>query len=191
MARHKEFDKADVLQKAILIFWHQGYDATSVRDLIQAMGISTSSLYETFGDKRAVYIQALQAYCQHEQIQFKNMLSQAETPQIAVKTALLDSRQHMSSGAKGLFSINSTVELGTRDSEITAILWDHYRAIWSLFRDALIHYQHSGKLASAYDAGDLAHTLLTILYGYASIMRVKPDYPGTESILRSLEDLIR
>lgn len=191
MARHKEFDKDEVLQKAILVFWHQGYDATSVRDLIQAMGISTSSLYETFGDKRAVYIQALQAYCQHEQIQFKDMLAQAETPQIALKTALLDSHQHMSHGMKGLFSINSTVELGTRDPEITALLWDHYLVIWGFFREALVRYQTSGTLASTYNPGDLAHSLLTILYGYASIMRVKPDYPGTESILRSLEDLIR
>src|SRR5688500_18902266 len=76
MARHKEFDKAEVLEKAMLLFWRQGYEATSVRDLIEATGISSSSLYESFGDKRALYLAALRLYCQGEAASFQAMIRQ-------------------------------------------------------------------------------------------------------------------
>ena len=52
MARPREFDETAVLEAAIQCFWSQGYEATSVRDLAEKMGITGASLYNTFGDKR-------------------------------------------------------------------------------------------------------------------------------------------
>ena len=62
MARPKEFDESEALNAAIQCFWSRGYEATSVRDLADAMGISGPSLYNTFGDKRTLYRQALDHY---------------------------------------------------------------------------------------------------------------------------------
>ena len=62
MARPREFDEGAVLDAAVLCFWKQGYDATSVRDLVEHTGITAVSLYNAFGDKRALYEKALKRY---------------------------------------------------------------------------------------------------------------------------------
>ena len=62
MARPREFDEATALEAAIECFWHRGYEATSVRDLADKMGISGPSLYNAYGDKRALFAQALEHY---------------------------------------------------------------------------------------------------------------------------------
>ena len=56
MSRHKEFDREDVLEKAMQVFWSQGYECTSVQDLVDAMGINRGSIYATFGDKHGLSV---------------------------------------------------------------------------------------------------------------------------------------
>ncbi len=63
MARPREFDRGDVLEKAMQVFWTKGYERTSIRELVAAMGINRGSLYDTFGDKQALYQTALERYC--------------------------------------------------------------------------------------------------------------------------------
>src|SRR5271155_5916307 len=62
MARPREFDEGAVLDAAVLCFWSRGYEATSVRDLVEKTGITAASLYNAFGDKRALYQRALDRY---------------------------------------------------------------------------------------------------------------------------------
>src|SRR5580698_10339993 len=62
MARPREFDETAVLEAAIQCFWSRGYEATSVRDLAEKMGLTGASLYNAFGDKRALYRRALDHY---------------------------------------------------------------------------------------------------------------------------------
>ena len=62
MARPREFDEGVVLDAAVLCFWNRGYEATSVKDLVERTGITAASLYNAFGDKRAIYERALDRY---------------------------------------------------------------------------------------------------------------------------------
>src|ERR1700743_1113257 len=62
MARTKDFDENEVLQKAMNLFWYKGYNGTSMQDLVDGLGISRSSLYDTFGDKHALFMRALENY---------------------------------------------------------------------------------------------------------------------------------
>lgn len=62
MARIREFNEDQALHQAMLLFWKKGYEATSIPDLLQVMGISRSSLYDTFSDKQTLYIAALEHY---------------------------------------------------------------------------------------------------------------------------------
>ena len=59
MARHKEFDRDEALHKAIEVFWARGYNATSIQDLVEHMRINRQSIYDTFGDKHALYLESL------------------------------------------------------------------------------------------------------------------------------------
>src|ERR1700749_432635 len=62
MARIKEFDTNEVLDKAISLFWDKGYNACSMQDIVEGLGLSRSSIYETFGDKRQLFLDALKKY---------------------------------------------------------------------------------------------------------------------------------
>ena len=65
MARPRQFDETAALEAAIRCFWSRGYEATSVRDLADAMGITGPSLYNAFGDKRALYLKAIDHYVEN------------------------------------------------------------------------------------------------------------------------------
>src|SRR3546814_5067610 len=62
MARPREFDEMAALDAAVLCFWDRGYEATSVRELADAMSITGASLYNAFGDKRSLFGRALERY---------------------------------------------------------------------------------------------------------------------------------
>jgi len=58
MARVKEFNEVEVMDKAVELFWEKGYHATSANDLVNGLGLSRSSIYSTFTDKRTLFIKA-------------------------------------------------------------------------------------------------------------------------------------
>ena len=62
MARSKEFDEKQALRKAMELFWQQGYEKTSMQELVDYMGIHRRSIYDTFGDKRTLFLSALSYY---------------------------------------------------------------------------------------------------------------------------------
>ena len=62
MARAREFDRTSVLRKAVQVFWSRGFDSTNLPELLEAMGLSKSSLYETFGDKEKLFEEAIDLY---------------------------------------------------------------------------------------------------------------------------------
>src|SRR5690349_10214749 len=127
MPRQREFDKEQVLEKAMLLFWAQGYEATSVRDLNAAMGISSSSMYEFFGDKRAIFLATLARYCVIEQARIAQLAAAAPSPQAFIEQlfASVDDVVLTQAGIQGSFAFNAMVELGTRDPDVTAQLLDH------------------------------------------------------------------
>ena len=85
MARPREFDEATALEAAIECFWHRGYEATSVRDLADKMGISGPSLYNAYGDKRALFAQALEHYVDNSARALIKRLEASLPPKQAVR----------------------------------------------------------------------------------------------------------
>lgn len=80
MARPKEFDPNEALERAMLLFWEKGFQATSMRDLVQAMGINRGSLYDTFGSKEELYQAAIDRYCDEQTAGMIDMLSAPGEP---------------------------------------------------------------------------------------------------------------
>src|SRR5438552_14300152 len=119
MARHKEFDREEVLHKAMEVFWSRGYEAASIQDLVRRMGINRQSLYDTFGNKHALYLRALDRY---RTVEGRRLIELLERPGSVkkslrqlfgevVETALCD-REH-----RGCFMGNATSELAGRCKE--------------------------------------------------------------------------
>ena len=79
MARSKEFNEEEALDKAMEIFWKQGYEKTSIQDLVDQMGIHRRSLYDTFGDKHSLFVQTLERYESLIAAQIRNQITEEMT----------------------------------------------------------------------------------------------------------------
>jgi TetR/AcrR family transcriptional repressor of nem operon len=192
MARQREFDKEQVLEKAMLLFWAQGYEATSVRDLNAAMGISSSSMYEFFGDKRAIFLAALARYCVIEQARIAQLAAAAPSAQAFIEQlfASVDDVVLTQAGIQGSFAFNAMVELGTRDPDVTAQLLDHFFKIAAIIAALLADARAAGTIHSRAEPLALAHTILTTLQGVVTVVGVKADYPYRDPITRLLISLL-
>lgn len=121
MARQKEFDRVDTLNKALEVFWQKGYAATSTSDLLEAMQIGRQSLYDTFGDKRTLYLEALARYNEDSVTDLLRHLK-GDTPLAAIDNMLqaFASRPRRDN-AKGCMGVNAISEFGTSDEEVNAL----------------------------------------------------------------------
>jgi AcrR family transcriptional regulator len=90
MARTKNFDEVKALESAMLLFWKKGYSATSMKELEKVMGLTITSIYNAFGNKRALFEKALNYYLQHILNKFIESLENADSPENALKAILME-----------------------------------------------------------------------------------------------------
>ena len=124
MARPREFDEGTALDAAIGCFWQRGFEATSMRDLAASMGLSAPSLYNTFGDKRALFTRALEHYLDHTTRMRLRRLEKTLAPKQAIHRFFdeiiersVDDRER-----KGCFLVNSALEIAPHDCELGAVI---------------------------------------------------------------------
>lgn len=193
MARQREFNKDEVIERAISLFAAQGYEATSIRDLIASMRISRSSMYEAFGDKRRIFLLALERFCKQEQAYIAQMAQRSSTPQAFIKQlfATIETIGKSGSGMQGSLAFNAMVEFGTQDRDVTKLLLNHYFAIAEIVREVIAKGQKLGTVTSRKSARHLAYVILSALQGMATVKGVHPDFshvkPMTQIMLRLLD----
>jgi TetR/AcrR family transcriptional regulator, transcriptional repressor for nem operon len=136
MARPKEFDQEKALRKAIRLFSQQGFAATSTDDLMRVMDIGRQSMYDTFGDKRALFLKALKMYVAQSVHSINVELERPGSALSAIQNALVTfaERKDLSS-AEGCIGLNAITEFGRQDADVTRILRDAARVL----RQALMH----------------------------------------------------
>src|SRR4051812_33964785 len=88
MARTKDFDKSEVLNKAVCLFWQKGYYGTSMQDLVDTLKISRSSLYDTYTDKRTLYLTALSFYQESGAARLTAVLTSSKPAKAKIKELL-------------------------------------------------------------------------------------------------------
>lgn len=192
MPRPREFDESAALDVAIGCFWSRGYEATSVRELAEAMGISGPSLYNAFGDKRALYRRALDHYVERgfcERVRrFETQLAPREA--IAaffdeiVELSLADP-QH-----KGCLIVNSALEVAPHDAEFQAVLADVLRDMEAFFLRCVTAGQAARTINADVPAADLARMLLGVLMGLRVLARSRPEPALLHGMLRPVMDLL-
>ena len=180
MARPREFDETTVLDAAIACFWHRGYEATSVRDLADSMGISGPSLYNAFGDKRALFVAALERYLDHSARARIKRLGDSLPPKQAVRRFIEEiiERSLSDRERRGCFLINSALEVAPHDRKLGALIADRLGEIEAFFRHSIEAAQADGSVPSDRSPGDLAKLLL----GIRVLGRSKPERALLEGV---------
>ncbi len=192
MGRKREFDKDKVLEQAMLTFWQKGYEATSIHDLKKAMGISTSSMYDTFGDKRGIFLEALARFCALERKQLSE-LAQGTSSATQLVDHLFDSVDLIAQNTDenyGSLAFNAMVEFGTRDAAVTELIFTHYFHIAEILAAVFADAQTTESITRRYEPLHLAHLILSTLHGVVTIKGAKPNYPYTEPIKQIILSLL-
>jgi len=175
MPRYKEFDRADVLLKAMLVFRDKGYEATSVQDLVTRMGINRFSLYETFKSKHDLFVEALQAYYDNVAIPFFNRLKDSKEGLKVIESSLMELAARIRSGRSpnGCLLCNTLAELGAKpDERMTTILEGYLKTLERNFYAAVLRAKKLGEISEAADAREHARFLVGYSTGLLSLAKV-------------------
>ena len=177
MARPREFDEVTALEAAIDCFWQRGYEATSVRDLAHKMGISAPSLYNAYGDKHALFVQALERYLDHSTRARIKRLEDSLPPKQAIRRFIEEiiERSVNDRERRGCFLINSALEVAPHDAELSALIADRLAEIEAFFHRSIKAAQGEGAVPRDRIAKDLARLLLGVLLGIRVLARSKPE----------------
>lgn len=168
MARTKEFDPEAALQSALQLFWRRGYEATSMADLVEHLGIGRASIYATFGNKHELYLKALDRYSENRDSSLLHELSQPGAALPAVRTAVRRFAAEANADdhrAKGCFVTNTAAELGPHDPEAARRVEASWDLFETLLHSALARAQAQSELPAERDPRALARMLLVLMQG--------------------------
>lgn len=192
MARPREFDEGAVLDAAVLCFWKQGYEATSVRDLVAQTGITAASLYNAFGDKRALYQKALDHYVEAS-VADKIRRCEALPPRQAIEAFFEDivKRSLKDRDRKGCMLVNSALDVAPHDPAFRKVVAEVLIGIEAFFLACVRAGQANGTVTRSLPAETLSQNLLGVLMGIRVLARVRPEQALLEGVVAPTLALLR
>lgn len=177
MGRPKQFDTEEVLYKAVKVFWRQGYNATSVEDLVNALGINRASLYDTFGDKQSLFNKAIESYQKKREKDVADVLN-SETSVVEglrklLKLSVEESVEHPE--VTGCFMVNTISELTPGQKDLQVSLNNNKEAFEEAFYRHLKKGEDSGEIPKGKDLKRLAKLIYTFYAGTMVFSKLEID----------------
>jgi TetR/AcrR family transcriptional repressor of nem operon len=168
MGRPKRFSENDALEKALDIFWQGGYQGVGLTELLSGMGIARQSLYDTFGNKRQLFIRTIEHYRDTRLASALALLEREGSPTQNVKDVVrFFERLALDKRARGCLVANALVEIGPHDPEIRELLAQTLGLLEKGIVKALRRAQRLGELPAGRSPRALARALTNALIGMA------------------------
>lgn len=183
MGRNKAFDEKEVLKKAMELFWEQGYEKTSLQDLVDHMGIHRRSIYDTFGDKRSLFLSSLAYYEEMLANELKKLMNAAGPSKQAIREVFSFTLNAAEYYPKGCLAVNAAVELSLLDKEIAQISTDLFKKTEQVFCYLVIKGQTSGELSKEIDPAAISRFLHNNLLGLRVLAKTNYTKKELESIV--------
>jgi len=186
MARTKDFDENEVLTKAIQLFWHKGYNGTSMQDLVDGLGISRSSLYDTYTDKHTLFIKALESYQNSGADKIQEISENSGSAKETIKKLLefvadelLNDKQQ-----KGCFMVNAEVEVAPHDTEVNSLVCKNDQQMEDVFFQVIKKGQDSREIKNEQDARALARFIFNAVKGIRVTAKSTTDKSVFDDIIK-------
>lgn len=165
MARIREFDIDQAVERAMDLFWRQGYAETSLQDLLKELSIGSGSFYAAFGSKEQLYIHALDRYVSTQGRDLETTLDEAPEIRPAIRRVLASLIEaDLADPTRGCLVVNTATQCGDQplaaDRVNTAI-----RQVESSLAGALERAQARGEISPEKNPGELARFLTTFIQG--------------------------
>ena len=189
----KQFDRDAVLEEATKVFWHHGYEAAGMSLLLERMGIGRQSLYDTFGDKRGLYLEALDHYFRSRIAPVAALLRQPGRPLDNLFRAFEGLEQMVFSDGHvgdGCMFGNGLAEM-SGDPEVASKLRRFLDSMEELFRETLEKAREAGELETPLSPTDLARLLVNTFHGLALLSKIDRNPGRAHGVMRAVRSLLR
>jgi TetR/AcrR family transcriptional repressor of nem operon len=186
MARSKEFEKEEILDKAVELFSTKGYNGISMQEIVDGLDLNRSSIYDTFGDKRNLFIAALKHYKQKSSKQMQAKID-ASTD---IKKTLVDifnviiSESYTEAPQIGCFIVNASIELAQHEKEVSNIAYDNSQVIQGALEKAIKKAQFNKQISSGQSPRALAKFFMNTFNGMRVSARAGSDRKSLEEIAK-------
>lgn len=173
MSRHREFNEPEVLEKAMMAFWQQGYEDTSYDDLVKATGVSRYGLYSAFGDKKEFFLKALDYYLDMNRcVMFGSLLEKdASLDDIHDYFARMVENANDPNKKIGCMLCNTAIELAQIDKDVEDKIHEIFRDTKSVLKRAVKNAIGKGELRAETNANETADFLFGLMMGGAMLVR--------------------
>lgn len=185
MPWEKQYDADALLDRAMRAFWARGYEATSVRDLVESTGVNRGSLYATYRDKHALFLAALRRYDGTMRRDLLEELERRHGPREAIRHLFLAFTAQLSAGGRGrgCFLTNTAAELASHDPKAGRIVAHAQEEIEAFFARMIRRGKARGEMAPRIKPAEAARGLLAALIGVAVLIRSRPEPALLQSIV--------
>lgn len=192
MARPKSFDPETALDAVLDEFWCAGYTHASTEELCEKSGLSRSSLYNTFGNKRALFLSALRRYIKAKQAQRATIIATGGTGRALLERLMATAldEQWSDTGRRSCLMINASMELGRNDEEIADLLDANARDFAAVLARLIQRGQDDGSLTNPTPADALAALVHAALDGLQVRGRIAPDRAHIDHTVQTILDLL-
>lgn len=167
MARNKEFDPIEKLEVARNLFWQKGYNATSMQDLVDTMGLNRGSIYDTYGDKHSLYLQCLTNYVGQNKSVYGDKSCQCSSPLNTIGNIInkvIDAG--LKSGMGSCMAVKSTQEMAGCDKDVKKIIKDNSTQVSAMFKELVQKAQAAKEVRADLDAGLVADFITSSFCGF-------------------------
>ena len=189
MPWEKSFDVSKTLDAAMQLFWEQGFQRTSMQDLIKTMGINPGSIYGTFGNKRELFIGALRFYQLRLNSWFSELAS-ANSPRQAILTVfqtILKEKQENPGQCSGCLLVNTALEVAPHDTEISKLITEGFNSLNDFYRKQVLKGQSGGEINPALDVGVVVDSLVAMTLGLRVTMRLPQETNEITNVIRQVD----
>lgn len=188
----KQFDPEVALSKAMEVFWARGYEAASLSELLEHMGIARKSMYDTFGNKRSLFLKALAHYTQTQLKATRSRLLAPGSPLANIENQLCELQQtHSLLGSKGCMLGTNCADFDTNDEDMAKVLRGYLRELEDAYCEAVTRAAEAGELSQLVNPRDLARMLLCTTQGMALVGRVLDNATILKSVVKATTAILK
>ena len=166
MARSVEFDEQLAVSKAMDVFWKKGYNGTTMRDLTEAMGINSSSLYNTIGDKHELFVRSLKHYTESRMRAALKQLEPIKSPVKAIEKYIQSAAYVITNEADSCLAIKTTFEIASTDKQVQQIIKADNDFTYNLLISLVERAIEKGEIKVSQDAAMLTDYIINHFTGW-------------------------
>ncbi len=183
--RPLEYDREEVLEIAMHLFWYKGFDNTTLKEILNATQISKSSFYYAFGSKEQLFELCIHRYCDMQLKYLQTNLEQATTGRVFIECFLkeIEAARNFSERQKGCFLINTVAEFSGRDHTVSVLVSKATLKFVEVFQVAIERGQKEGVISRQKDASVLAFYLINNIAGLRTMIKAEVDPKSIHDII--------